>query len=416
MKRREFIYTTAWGGTIGLSAPSLFADSTSRTEPIMVVIQLAGGNDGLNTVVPINNDHYYAARPKLGLKPADTLKINDSTGLHKSLAGMMTLFESGQLAIVEGVGYPNPNRSHFRSTEIWHTGSDANKVESYGWLGRYFDTYCADQPASIGLTIGKQNPQAFAAAVPTGVTFNNPRQLQVKKARGNQDMMMEMMGIDEDDEPVAGDSIGSLSGGGNIPRSGNSDPLSFLQKTATEANISAQQIDAILKKVKPEHQFPGTRFAQELKIVSQLIRGGMPSKVYYLSRGGFDTHTNQTNAHAQLLKEVGDALLAFNNELKKTGQNQRVVVMVYSEFGRRVKENASGGTDHGVAAPVFVMGGPVKGGFYGKRPGMAPDQLIRGDIAHTTDYRSVYATLLEKHMGVDSKPILLKKFQALEFI
>lgn len=415
MKRREFIYTTAWGGTIGLAAPDLFAGTGSEAEPVLVVIQLAGGNDGLNTVVPIQNDHYYAARPKLAIKPADTIRINDTTGLHQNLAGMMALYDAGRLAVVEGVGYPNPNRSHFRSTEIWHTGSDADQVERHGWIGRYFDTYCAAQPASVGLTIGKQNPQAFAAANPAGVTFSDPRQLNVKKARGNPDMMMDMMGID-DDEPVAGDSIGSLTGGGNAPAAGASNPLAFLEKTATEADLSARQIDAILKKVKPGRAFPGTRFGQELKVVSQLIRGGMPSKVYYLSRGGFDTHTNQAGAHAQLLKEVGDALLEFDRELENTGQNRRVVVMVYSEFGRRVKENASGGTDHGVAAPLFVMGGPVKGGFYGKRPGMAPDQLIKGDLAHTTDYRSVYATLLEKHMGIDAKPVLLKSFQPLEFI
>ena len=415
MKRREFIYTTAFGGTIGMAAPNLYAGSSPDAEPIMVVIQLAGGNDGLNTVVPINNDHYYAARPKLGIKPGDTLNINDSTGLNKNLGGLMTLFETGQLAIVEGVGYPNPNRSHFRSTEIWHTGSDANRVESHGWLGRYFDTYCSGRPASIGLAVGKQNPQAFAAAMPTGVTFNDPRQLKVRKARGNEDMMMSMMGIEEK-ESAAGGSIGSLSGRAHRPASGQADPLSFLEKTASEANISAQQIDAILKRVKPEREFPQTRFAQELKIVSQLIRGGMPSKIYYLSLGGFDTHTNQAGAHAQLMKEVGDALLEFNIELENTGHNQRVAVMVYSEFGRRVKENASGGTDHGVAAPVFVMGGPVKGGLYGKRPGMAPDQLIKGDLAHTTDYRSVYATLLENHMQVDSQPVLLKTFRPLDFI
>lgn len=415
MKRREFIYTTAFGGTITLSASNLYANTSSAADPVTVIIQLAGGNDGLNTVIPIDNDHYYRARPKLGIKPAAALKLNDTTGLHPDLGGFRTLYETGQLAIVEGVGYPEPNRSHFRSTEIWHTGSDSDTVERYGWLGRYFDQYCTGQPASVGLAVGKQNPQAFSAAMPTGVTFNDPRQLNIRKARGNEDLMISMMGMDDDDE-MSGGSIGALSGGGGVAVSETLDPLAYLEKTATEARISAQQIDAILKKVKPQRDYPQSRFAQELKVVSQLIRGGMPSKVYYLSRGGFDTHTNQAASHANLMKEISEALLEFNIELENTGHNRRVVVMVYSEFGRRVRENASGGTDHGVAAPVFIIGGAVKGGFYGKRPGLAPEQLIKGDLAHTTDYRRVYATLLEKHMGVDSTPVLKNQFQPLEFI
>ncbi|QBG47572.1 DUF1501 domain-containing protein [Verrucomicrobia bacterium S94] len=415
MKRREFIYTTAFGGTIALSTSNLYADLPSAADPVTVIIQLAGGNDGLNTVIPIDNDYYYRARPKLAIKPSAALKLNDTTGLHPDLGGFRTLYETGQLAIVEGVGYPEPNRSHFRATEIWHTGSDADTVEQHGWLGRYFDTYCAGHPASVGLAIGKQNPQAFAAAMPTGVTFYDPRQLNIRKARGNEDLMMSMMGMDDADE-MSGASIAALSGGGQSPVSGTLDPLAYLEKTATEARVSAQQIDTILTKVKPQRDYPQSRFAQELKVVSQLIRGGMPSKVYYLSRGGFDTHTNQAGSHASLMKEISEALLEFNIELENTGHNRRVAVMVYSEFGRRVKENASGGTDHGVAAPVFIIGGAVKGGFYGRRPDLAPENLLKGDLAHTTDYRRIYATLLEKHMKVDSIPVLLKKFQPLEFI
>jgi uncharacterized protein (DUF1501 family) len=419
MKRREFIYTTAWGGTIGLAAPNLFAGEGKSSKPILVVIQLAGGNDGLNTVIPIENDFYFRSRPKLGIKKSDALRVNDQTGFHANLTGLKALFDGGQLAIVEGVGYPNPNRSHFRSTEIWHTGSDSETFEKHGWIGRYFDTYCKDQSASVGLCIGKQNPQAFAASMPKGVTFNDPRTLKVKQAKGaDSDMMMAMMGMEEEDNSevtAAGSSIGALSGG-SANTAGGLDPLAFLQNTASEANISSQQIDAILKKVKPQKPFPNTRFAKELEVVSQLIRGDMPSRIYYLSLGGFDTHVNQAGAHAALLKEWGDAMQAFNNELKAAGQLDRVCTLVYSEFGRRVKENASGGTDHGVAAPVFVTGGGVKGGFHGTRPELHPDKLDKGDLVHTVDYRSVYATLLEKHMGVKSGPVLLKKFQPMDFI
>ncbi len=418
MRRREFIYTTAWGGTIAMAAPSLFAGQATAGAPVLVVIQLAGGNDGLNTVVPLGNDHYRRARPKIAIPDAAALRINDAIGLHPNLAGLKSLYDQGHLAIVEGVGYPNPNRSHFRSTEIWHTASDADRTERHGWLGRYFDAYCADQPASVGLCIGSQNPQAFDAATPKGVTFNDPRQLKVQKAKGaDEQAMMQMMGVDDEgqSETAAGESIGNLAGSMAAQPAGL-DPLAFLQNTATEASISSQQIDAILKRVKPQTEFPGSRLAKELQVVSQLIRGDMPTRVYYLSRGGFDTHTNQTGAHAALMKEWGDAMQAFLAEMKAAGQLDRVCVLVYSEFGRRVKENASGGTDHGVAAPVFVLGGKIKGGLHGRPPSLAPDDLVKGDIAHTTDYRSIYATLLEKHLGAASPPVLLREFPLLDIV
>ena len=299
MTRREFSYLTAWGGTIGIAASNSFGVQ-QKNDPILVVIQLAGGNDGLNTVVPINNDHYFKARPKIAIKADAALNINDSTGLHPNLIGLKALYDEGQLAVIEGVGYPNPNRSHFRSTEIWHTGSDSNKTEKYGWLGRYFDHYCTNERASIGLCIGKQNPQAFTAAMPKGVTFNDPRQLKVKKAKGSDaDMMMQMMGIEEEDpmQANAGESIGDLSGGA-VGNTSGLNPLEFLENTATEASISAKQIDAILKQVKPQTSFPNSRFAKELQVVSQLITGHMPSRIFYLSRGRFDTDCNQLGSHA----------------------------------------------------------------------------------------------------------------------
>jgi uncharacterized protein (DUF1501 family) len=343
MNRREFTYLTAWGGAVSMAPRTTFGAPDTKA-PVLVVIQLAGGNDGLNTVVPINNDHYYNARPSIAIPSENAIKINDATGLHPSLAGLKAIYDEGQLAIVEGVGYPNPNRAHFRATEIWHTGSGSNTLEKLGWIGRYFDTYRKDAPANVGLCFGKQNPQAFASATPKGISFHD------------------------------------------------------------------------LRKVMPQTPFSDNRFAKELQATAHLIRGGSPTSVYHLSRGGFDTHINQTGSHMALMKEIGDGLQAFHTEMKAAGLADRVCVLVYSEFGRRVKENASGGTDHGVAQPVFVLGGAVKGGLYGKRPGLAPDQLTKGDPAHTTDYRSVYATLLERHLGVDSKPILLGKFDPLNFI
>ena len=415
LNRRRFFYTTAWGGVIGMAWPGAYAAGGQEEEPILVVIQLAGGNDGLNTVVPFANDYYQKARPTLALKPADVLKINDSTGLHPSLTGINALYDAGQLAIIEGVGYPDPNRSHFRSTEIWHTASDAKTTERYGWLGRYFDTYCGDRDASVGVCIGKQNPQAFSAAMPKGITFSDPRRMKVRQKNAS-DEMMQMMGMEEElDINNDGDSIAELAGGGS---GGNPavNPLDFLKNTASDARTSSMQIEGILQKTKPEAAYPNTRFAKEMQVVSQLIRGGMPTRIYYLSHGGFDTHTNQLGTHAARLKEWSDAMQAFMHETSRSQPSGRVCVMVFSEFGRRVAENGSGGTDHGVAAPLFVMGGRVQGGLHGRRPSLAPADLDRGDIVHHVDYRSVYATLLEKHLGVDSRPVLLKRFEPLGFM
>jgi len=362
MKRREFIYTTTWGGTIGLAAPNLFAGTSGLDHPVLVVIQLAGGNDGLNTVIPTNNDHYYRARPTLAIKAGDTLSINDTAGLHPGLTGLKTLYDEGVLAIVEGVGYPNPNRSHFRSTAIWHAAAGSGRHEPSGWLGRYMDRYCSNEPAGVGVCIGNQQPRAFVSARPEGgITLNDAR----------------------------------------------ADASRMLKRT---------DMEAVLTRTKPAADFPNTCLARKLQTVSRLIQGRMPARIYFLSLGGFDTHTHQNGTHAALMKETGDALLAFNRALQKTGQHTRVATMVFSEFGRRVSENTSGGTDHGVAAPVFVLGGTVKGGLYGSRPGLAPEALLNGDPAHTVDYRSVYATLLEKHMAADSKSVLLNSFQLLDFM
>lgn len=416
LDRRRFFYTTAWGGIIGMSWPGRAAAGLLQDGmPVLVVIQLAGGNDGLNTVVPVDNDHYYRARPKLAIPPKAALPINESTGLHPVLAGMRNIHDVGQLAIIEGVGYPHPNRSHFRSTEIWHTGSDAETTERHGWLGRYFDHYCSGDAASIGICIGQQNPQAFAAALPKGVAFSNPRQLNVRGGKPSE-AVMQLMGMAEEPELAnAGGSISELSGGGNRAM-GGADPLGFLKNTAADAKSSSRQIEEILKRTASGSAYPNTRFAHEMQVVSQLIRGRMPTRIFYLSHGGFDTHVNQAGAHAARLQEWSDAMQSFMKEITASGQAGQVCVMVFSEFGRRVAENGSGGTDHGVAAPVLVAGGAVRGGLHGRRPGMAPEELNRGDIVHTVDYRSVYATLLEKHLGVDSRPVLRGSFEPLEFL
>jgi uncharacterized protein (DUF1501 family) len=387
---------------------------TGRDGNILVVLQLAGGNDGLNTVIPLGNDEYRKSRPTIGVPEASILKLDPQTGLHPSLSGLASAFQEGHLAVVQGVGYPNPNRSHFRSTEIWATAVDSNKSSNTGWIGRYFDNACSGCDASVGIAMASQMPQALTASVPKGVLYQGGggggkkknKKSGGAKAEADGSMMME----EDDDAGQAGGSIGMLNGPGNL---GKLSALDFLERTEMDAKVSQQEIAQASGKAKNSVPYPGTRLGQNFAMVSRLIAGGMPTRIYYLSLGGFDTHTQQAGAHERLLKEMGDAVAAFLSDLKAQGNLGRVSLMTFSEFGRRVKENASGGTDHGAAAPMFLAGGEIKSGLLGQMPSLAPQDLFDGDVKYNTDFRSVYATVLEKHLGVKSAGILRTQFPLL---
>ena len=389
---------------------------------ILLLVELKGGNDGLNTVVPVSNDFYYRARPQLAIAKDKALKLNDDFGFHPALTGLQSLYDDGSLAILHGIGYPNPNRSHFRSTEIWQTASDSDRNESYGWIGRYFDNECEGCPADVAIAVGSQSPQSFLAKSPKGITFQDPRQYRLLEgsfsARGDdpEDEMyrdmnaMERIGSAEN----AGGSIGGF-GAAQKPRDGES-AVDFLQRTALDAQVSSERIRGIVSRYKNKADYGSGRIAEELKLVAQLIGGGMSSRIYYVSHGGFDTHSGQVFSHQRLLTELGGALKAFATDMKAQGNWNRVTVMTFSEFGRRVAENANGGTDHGTAAPLFVAGGGIKAGFHGIFPNLDPKKLDKGDLVHTTDFRSVYATVLEKRMRAKSDKILGRAFPLLDFV
>jgi len=428
--RREFLRTGLLGGSLCWTMPaflsrtmqSLHAEAdgalvqgvTGRDGNILVVLQLAGGNDGLNTVIPMGNDEYRKSRPTIGVPEASILKLDPQTGLHPSLSGLASAYQEGHLAVVQGVGYPNPNRSHFRSTEIWATAVDSNKSSNTGWIGRYFDNACSGCDASVGIAMASQMPQALTASVPKGVLYQGGggggkkknKKSGGAKAEADGSMMME----EDDDAGRAGGSIGMLNGPGNL---GKLSALDFLERTEMDAKVSQQEIAQASGKAKNSVPYPGTRLGQNFAMVSRLIAGGMPTRIYYLSLGGFDTHTQQAGAHERLLKEMGDAVAAFLSDLKAQGNLGRVSLMTFSEFGRRVKENASGGTDHGAAAPMFLAGGGIKSGLLGQMPSLAPQDLFDGDVRYNTDFRSVYATVLEKHLGVKSAGILRTQFPLL---
>lgn len=431
--RREFLRSSVLGGALTWTVPSfigatidtLFAEGdgaltqtpTGKDAPILVVLQLAGGNDGLNTLVPFSNDHYRRARPGLGLQGGDLLHLNDEFALHASLAGMKSLYDEGLLSIVHGVGYPNPNRSHFRSTEIWQTATDADRVESKGWLGRYFDSQCPGCDASAAVCIGNEAPQALMGKVPRGIVFQNPQQYRLATAvtggagTPEDEVFRRLNSLDlSGTELNAGGSIGALSGA--PAQRGDTAPLDFLERVALDAEVSSQRVRKMTAGG-ARTGYPATRLGRDLDLVAKMILGGLGSRVYYISHGGFDTHTNQRGTHDRLLRELGDALKAFCDDMRTTGNLQRVLVMTFSEFGRRVEENASGGTDHGAAAPLFIAGGGCRGGILGRAPSLSPKDLDQGDLVHTTDFRSVYATILERHLRVPGATILGRAFPTL---
>ena len=404
-----------------VAADALTQTATGKDGTILVVLQMAGGNDGLNMVVPYADDIYYRSRPKLGLPADKVLKLNSYAGLNGKLTGLKALFDEGHLSVVQGVGYPNPNRSHFRSTEIWQTASDADRNESEGWLGRYFDNCCAGADPTVGVAIGEEMPQAFAAKTPTGITFSQPEQFRWRpseKVEGRmsaeESFFRQLNGSGGGEETLLtaseGGSIGAIPGKSKTDLS----TIDFLQRTALDAQLSSDKILAIARKYESNVPYPQGRLAASLSMIARMIAGGLPTRVYYVSQGGFDTHAGQVNAHERLMGELNDALSAFATDLKQQGNFDRVLLITFSEFGRRLVENANGGTDHGAAAPMFIVGGTVKPGLFGKYPSLS--DLDYGDLKFNTDFRSVYGTVLDKWLRAPSQVVLGRKFPALPII
>src|SRR5438309_3997671 len=434
--RRKFLRTSMLGTAASLTLPvflektfftldAMAAEAVTQTVTgkdgtILVVLQMAGGNDGLNMVVPFADDTYYRSRPQLGIPADKILKLDAYAGLNPKLAGLKAIFDDGHLSIIQGVGYPNPNRSHFRSTEIWQTASDADRVENEGWLGRYFDNCCSGAAPTIGLAVGDQTPQAFSAKVPTGVTLSRPEQFRWKASTG-----ADCKPLTEEKafyRQLIGDAEGrpSVSTDGNtissLPGSPHNDVgvEDFLRRTALDAQLSSDTILAITRKYKTNMPYPQSPLGASLNLIGRMIAGGLPTRVYYASQGGFDTHAGQIGSHDRLMAVVNDAIAAFVADLKQQGNFERVLLMTFSEFGLRVAENANNGADHGTAAPMFLVGGRVKPGLFGKQPSLI--DLDNGDLKFTIDFRSVYASVLEQWLRAPSQMVLGRKFSTLPIV
>jgi uncharacterized protein (DUF1501 family) len=380
-------------------------------EQVLVVIQMSGGNDGLSTVIPLDNDDYRRARPQLAIAK-DLLMLGKGVeiALHPGLMAFKDLFEAGHMAVVQGVGYPNPNRSHFRSMEIWQTADPVNPPKD-GWLGRYFDAQCkGDDPKNVpdpkaAINIGNVSPLALHGSKFSAISFQNPQNYQWFAGNRGVDAKMKKVFTEINDLAAKDESL--------LLSSSHNPTLDFLERTAMDAQLSSDEIRAVTTQYRGGVSYPASGLGQQLQMVAQMIAGGLKTRVYYVSLGGFDTHSNEKIAHDRLMTTMSDGVAAFMKDLKTQGNDKRVLVMTFSEFGRRVAENASRGTDHGTAAPMFVFGSMVRGGVYGAHPSLRPAELDKGDLKFHTDFRCVYATMLEKWMKMDSKQVLGAGFKTL---
>lgn len=363
-------------------------------EAVLVVCQLSGGNDGLNTVVPVTSDTYYKMRPTLAIPKDQALGFADGLAFHPAMTGMHELYKKGQVAVIQNVGYPNPNRSHFRSMDIWQSASPDDKMRS-GWIGRHFDINAAsaklDPVAAIGLSTEK--PRALTAKTASIPCFASLADIQ------------SMVG-DADMEKLLRDVQGAPAAEGSTARA------------IQQANISA--LDAVsalntkLKGYSPKGIYGEDAFGRGFKQITQLIAVSPQTRVIYFSVGGFDTHARQVDSHKNLMSGFSNGLKSFMDEMEALGKADKVMVLVFSEFGRRTYENGSAGTDHGSAAPMFLVGSRVKGGVYGPNPDLL--DLQDGDIKHKIDFRQVYATALDDWLGSDSKVVLGGSFDRIAAI
>jgi uncharacterized protein (DUF1501 family) len=377
MNRRNFLTLTGTftGGLLVL--PDFLHAFGSQNilitgEQCIVFVQLNGGNDGLNTFIPYDNPLYYDLRTKIALSKDVVIGKNKGMAFHPSLKDFAQMQQNGDLTVIQNVGYPEPIRSHFRSQEIWQTAADSDKYLNEGWLGRYLDLQCNGHQATAGINLDSIDNLALKGMEPNSITVKDPNRFKVKS--------------DKDE---------------NVTLSDNPQ-LDFVRKIANSVTEGSDEIQKALAKSKTEISYPKTGLSKNLEWIARLIKGNLNSKVYYTSLGGFDTHDNQLAIHERKLTDLNDALYSFYQDLKQAQLMQNVTVVVFSEFGRRVKDNGNG-TDHGTAAPMFIIGGNNKGTILGNNPNLF--DLDNGDLKHEIDFRSVYASLLKEKMNFDYSKI-----------
>lgn len=403
-----FLFRASEAVAQGQGAPGILNTGNGK---ILVVIEMSGGNDGLNTVMPYALPEYAKARPNIAVTKDQALQIGQSNGMqlgmHPRLKGLHELYDKGQVAVVTGVGYPNPNRSHFQSMDVWQLGDpDYNRARE-GWLARFFDEDGHLKNTSLpGIALGQQLPLALDGAGSQAAVIGN-----------GGDYGFGVNAPDKNQQMAAFNAMYMPQKNMNGTVATGTDE--FIRNVGHEVYTSTEAIKGALKsydeKAGARANYPNNNgLATRLQTIAKLISGGLSTRVYYASMGGFDTHANQAGSHANLMGNLGDAISAFLKDMELQGRGNDVIVMTFSEFGRRVHENGSQGTDHGAASVMFVAGGGVKGGVYGQYPSLT--DLDSGDLKMTTDFRTVYAALLDKWLGAPSAQVLGGQFTPLKFV
>ena len=397
MKRRGFVKKTSIGAVGTLFIPQFLRSmdlvglNNITSFKKLVVIQLSGGNDGLNTIVPFENDIYHRLRPKIGVSKGDIIKINDELGFNPAFEQFNKLYKDGSVSILNSVGYPNPTRSHFRSMEIWHAAANSNEYSKTGWLGRYMDAYCNNSHSMIefdshlSLSLNGQFRNGLAIENSTSLYKNlndNYFRNVIESAKAT-----------------------------NL----NEDNQGYLYKTLIQTNQSARYLAKTHTVKDNNFKFPKSKLGKKLATISQFIRSGFDTQVYYISHNGFDSHVNQRNSQDRLLKDYSDSIYAFVESLKKAGEFDNTLILTFSEFGRRVEENSSSGTDHGKANNLFIIGNNLKKpGIYNSAPDLT--RLDNGDISHKIDFRNVYSDIITEWFKKDSTKIVSTNFSSLGII
>ena len=396
MERRHFLRQSALASSLFFVPNFVKAfekvTSASLGYKRLVIIQLAGGNDGLNTIIPFRNDDYYRSRPSIAIDRSKLIELSSELGFHSSLQPLRPLYDEGQLCIINNVGYPNPDRSHFRATDIWQTASGSEEYLQTGWIGRYLDAY-GKHPYNA-IEIDDSLSLALKGDRINGIATQNPQLL----FRTSQDPYFKNVVKHYQDEHLSEHNLG------------------YLYKTMIEAKSSAKYIFEKNKISSNKVEYPTNEFARQLKTTARLAASGLETKVFFSSLGGFDTHANQLNSQARLLSIYAESMEAFVNDLKQQNIFEDTLILTFSEFGRRVKQNAANGTDHGSASNVFIIGKNLKTpGFYNQLASLS-DLDANGDLKYTIDFRSIYATILKDWLEVDDSRVLSADYGTLDFI
>lgn len=412
--RRDFLKVSLGASTLLSLSPTVpaFLSRSARAaglqrntgDTILVVVQLAGGNDGLNTVVPYDDDEYARNRSTLRLASNEVHRIDSRLGFHPEMKAFVRLYQEGHLSVIQGVGYPNPNRDHFEAMRDWHTAQPSQPHCQTGWLGRAIDYACREGEASV--------PGVFVGNIAQPFSLNAERSI-VPSIRSVKECTLRTMPGPEGARAHRRQLV-------ELPRAAPENPLmDFLQRSTLDAYAGSERIEAVAQSTAPSEEYPPFQLARTFRTVAQLIRADLGIRIYHTELGGaepgaFDSHANQRDNHAAVLRQLSESVAAFVGDLERDKLLDRVLLMTFSEFGRTVKENGRRGTGHGAAAPMFLAGGRLKGGLIGPHPSLT--DLDNGGLKFHIDFRRVYATVLDRWLGFDSQAVLGEKFDPLDVL